>query len=374
MTVKTSKVSIVKCAGYEQPQVEKAVRRSVELLGGINHFVKSGQKVLVKPNMLMAAAPEEGITTHPEVLRSVIRLLKDAGCRILVGDEPSTWNHNQDNVDNAYAKTGIKQVCAGEGVELIKFEKRSWKGKFPLFSWVDEADAIINVPKFKTHQLTTLTGAVKNLYGFVSGTYKAELHKLYFRPEEFAKILADIHECVRPALSIVDGIVAMEGDGPASSGKLRQMGLVVSGNDCVAVDSVLLSIMGVKPQDVFFIQEATGKGLGVSNLEEIELLGEPLSKVIARNFLLPCGSIVTKLPVFAPKLLRFLIRIRPKVLHDKCVRCASCAKICPQKVISIKDKVEIDHRGCISCFCCQEVCPAAAIKAEKSLMARILGL
>lgn len=371
----TPRVSIVKCPDYDSARVDQALRKAIDFLGGIGSFVKPGDKVLVKPNLLMAALPEAGITTHPQVIRAVIRLLKEANARIFVGDEPSTWNHHLENVDYVYEKSGILAVCRQEGVDLVKFEKKNWKGKFPLYAWAAEADVIVNVPKFKTHQLTTLTAAVKNLYGFVAGTYKAEIHKNYFKPEDFSRAVVDIYELVRPCLTIVDGIVAMQGDGPATAGKLRNMGLVVCGTDCLAVDSVLATIMGLEPDSIYYIKEAVKRGLGTSNTGAMQIFGEPLEAVTVDDFILPTSSVTNKIPVFMVSLLRKLIKLRPRILPHACTRCGSCVKICPKKVITMsKGKVHIDYSGCISCFCCQEACPSAAIKVQKSFLAKVVGL
>ncbi|MDD5282421.1 MAG: DUF362 domain-containing protein, partial [Candidatus Omnitrophica bacterium] len=177
-----AKISIVKCNSYESLAVEQAVRRTVDLLGGITCFVKPGSRVLVKPNLLMSKGPEYAITTHPQVVSSVIHILKEINCRVVIGDGPSVWGEYIENVDEVYEVTGIKKVAHDEGVELVNFDKRRMRDKFPLTSWLDECDYLINLPKFKTHGFTLITGAIKNLFGLIPGTYKTELHKNYFKP------------------------------------------------------------------------------------------------------------------------------------------------------------------------------------------------
>ncbi|MDD5155758.1 MAG: DUF362 domain-containing protein [Candidatus Omnitrophica bacterium] len=370
-----SKVSIVRCNSYTGPLVWDAVKKSIEALGGISNFIKPESRVLVKPNLLMAKEPEFGITTHPEVVRAVVKVLKEINCRIFIGDGPSVWGAHSENADEVYECTGLKKISEEEGVELVKFDKKRWRGKFPLTTWLDNCDHLVSVPKFKTHELTTLTAAIKNLYGLVSDTFKTELHRKYFDVREFCNILVDILEEVRPALSVIDGVIAMEGDGPATSGKLYEAGVVLAGSDCAALDSILAFIMGLEPCDILTTKEAARRGLGVADIKSIQVLGEPLENVIERDFELPRASLTRRLPRPVTDVIRRLIRFYPKVEHGNCIRCGSCIKACPKKVISMKkERISIDYSGCISCFCCQEICPASAIKVKKGAFARLIGL
>lgn len=371
----SSKVCIARCNNYESAQVFQAVKKAIDLLGGISHFIKPGSRVLVKPNLLMAKEPEFGVCTHPEVMRAVIKLLKEIDCKIIVGDGPSVWGNQIENVDEVYLRTGIKALCEEEGVTLVKFQKRRWRGKFPLTTSLDDCDYLVNIPKFKTHDFTLLTGAIKNLFGLVSGTYKTELHKNYFKPEEFAGILVDVFQETRPALTVIDGIIAMEGDGPATSGKLRSTDLILAGSDCVALDSLLALIMGVHPYDVLTTKEAAKRGLGEADIRSISVLGERLESVIGEPFLLPTSSMVKKVPRPVVELAKKLIKYYPCVERDNCIRCAACIEACPNKAISMEKKgIIFDYRKCIACFCCQEACPASAIKVRKSFFAKMIGL
>lgn len=370
-----SQVSIIKCASYDPELILSSIGKALDLLGGIGSFIRPGSRVLVKPNLLMAKEPEFGIDTHPEIVRAVIKTLKGINCRIIVGDGPSVWGSQIENVDEVYRRSGIQKVCFEEGVELVKFDKRRWQGKFPLTTQLDEVDYVVNLPKFKTHDLTLLTAAIKNLFGLVSGTYKTELHKNYFERDKFASIVVDIFEKVKPALTIVDGIVAMEGDGPATSGKLRAADVLVVGSDCVAIDAVLATIMGIHPTEVLTTKEAAKRGLGNADINSIDILGTKLEDVIDGPFLLPTTSIPKKLPRPIIDLAKKLIRYYPCVERDNCIKCAACIDACPNKAISMNIKgIKFDYSKCIACFCCQEACPASAIKVKKSLFAKIIGL
>ncbi len=370
-----AKVAVIPCKSYEPLLVQQAVRKAVDTLGGISAFIRPGSRVLVKPNLLMAVVPEKAVTTHPEVVRGVIKILKEINCSIKVGDSPSAWGKQIENVGQVYSVTGIKKVCEEEGVSLVEFDKRRWIEKFPLAAILDECDHVVNVPKFKTHGLTILTGAIKNLFGFIPGTFKTELHKKFFDRDDFCRMLVDILQQVLPELSIVDGVTAMEGDGPAPAGKVREQNLLVAGADPVAVDSVLAMIMGLEPEDILPTKVAAKRGLGVSDRNSIEIIGAALKDVCGKPFILPAASIQRKLPRPVIRLASKLIKYYPCVERDNCVSCAACIRACPQKVISMhKGKPRVDYSKCIACFCCQEVCPQAAIKIKKNLFARLAGL
>lgn len=370
-----AKVSIVKCKNYEPPLVLETTRKAIDLVGGITNFIKPQSKVLVKPNLLMAIEPQSGVDTHPEVVRAAVRLLKEINCHICLGDGPSVWGNQIENVEEVYRRSGMEKICQDEGIELVKFDKRRWSGKFPLTTWLDNCDYMVNIPKFKTHDLTLLTGAIKNLFGLVPGTYKTELHKNYFRADDFAKILVDIYQQAKPTLTVVDGIVAMEGDGPGTGGKLRNLGLLFAGSDCVALDTIMALIMGLEPFAVLTTKEAVARGLGVADIKSISILGESLEDVMGEPFALPSTTIKKNIPRPIVEIAKKLIKYYPCVEQDNCIQCAACIQACPNKVISLKkNRIVINYRKCISCFCCQEACPNSAIKVKKSVLAKIIGL
>ena len=370
-----AKVSIVKCKNYEPPLFLETTRKAIDLVGGITNFIKPQSKVLVKPNLLMAIEPQSGVDTHPEVVRAAVRLLKEINCHICLGDGPSVWGNQIENVEEVYRRSGMEKICQDEGIELVKFDKRRWRGKFPLTTWLDNCDYMVNIPKFKTHDLTLLTGAIKNLFGLVTGTYKTELHKNYFRADDFAKILVDIYQQAKPTLTVVDGIVAMEGDGPGTGGKLRNLGLLFAGSDCVALDTIMALIMGLEPFAVLTTKEAVARGLGVADIKSISILGESLEDVMGEPFALPSTTIKKNIPRPIVEIAKKLIKYYPCVEQDNCIQCAACIQACHNKVISLKkNRIVINYRKCISCFCCQEACPNSAIKVKKSVLAKIIGL
>lgn len=367
-------VAIVKCASYESALVQEAVRSAVNLAGGICRFVKPNSTVLVKPNLLMALEPRYGVTTHPEVVRAVIKVVKEIQCTVLLGDGPAVCHKESARINEVYERTGMKLIAEEEGVELVEFNKARWRGKFPLVTWLDECDFFISVPKFKTHELMGLTAALKNPFGLLPYTFKKEMHRQHLTESDFARAVVDVYEEARPSLTIVDGIIALEGDGPAAGGVLRPTGLLLAGADGLAIDTVLARIMGVDPSRIPTNKEAAQRRARPETVDSIEIRGERLSDCLGRPFLLPKTSLLMRVPAPIVKIVRPFIRFYPSITDKYCVGCASCVKACPAKTIVLRNgRVSIDYRRCISCFCCQEVCPASAIRIKKSLLAKVYG-
>ena len=372
----SSEIALVKCEDYSSHLVQAKTRQALDLLGGIEKFIKPGSKVLINPNLLTTKEPETAIDTHPEVVRAVIRILKEINCCVYVGDSPSAFHAESTEVEEVWEKSGIKKIAEEEDVQLVKFTNSRWQKIFPLTTWLDEVDYFISVPKFKTHNLTVLTGAIKNIYGLIPGVYKLELHRRYYKPEDFASMLIDLYQITPPTLTIVDGIFALEGEGPASKGKIRKLGMLCAGTDCVAIDSILAEIMGIKPQDILTTKEAARRNLGKTRVEDMRILGEKLDTFKAKPFEVPATFFRnTHFQVLLTKLFVTLVRFLPQIDAKICNRCGACIKVCPQNVMSERgQKVVINYFGCIACFCCQEICPNAAIGIKKSLVARILKL
>jgi len=370
-----SQVSIVRCPDYSRQEVERAVKSSFDLLGGINKFIRKDCRVLIKPNLLSAAAAEKGVTTHPEVVRAVVKMAQDAGGKVIIGDGPSVWMGVAADLEEVFKKTGMREIADEMKIKLVDFNNPRWHGSFPLTRHLDTVDTLISLPKFKTHNLTILTGAIKNLFGLVPGTYKTELHKRYLQAGDFCRMLVDIYKETPPALSIVDAVVAMEGEGPGSSGSLRHLGLILASRDAVALDSVLALLMGLKPEQILTTKEAARRKLGESDVRSIEIIGEDLKSLKIKPFILPATSALMKVAQPFLDIAKNFIKFCPQVNKKKCNLCGGCLTVCPAAAISIKfEAILIDYKKCFSCFCCQEACPQGAIRIKKSLLSKLVGL
>lgn len=363
------KVAVVKGENYNTDVVERALNEALSLLGGIDKFVNPGDKVLIKPNMLEAVPKELSVTTHPEVVRAVIREVKKAGGLPLVGDSPAMGN----TVKTAQ-QTGILQVCRDEGVPLAPFQEavefpletgRTVK-KFTLAKELADADKVISLAKMKTHSFTGVTGGIKNLFGFVVGTQKAQFHLRMQRRSDFAAMLLDLAAVVKPVLYIVDGITAMEGAGPRNGTPIHA-GVIIVGENGFAVDMVMTDMMGFDPESLPVAVKALKAGL-VPPFSSIEVCGSARS--LKMRFKAPRNleALEDRIPKWAADFGQRQLTAKP-VIQDRCTGCGRCADHCPPKAMTMGErKMAIDDAACIRCYCCQEVCPHDAVSLEEGLL------
>ncbi|MCJ2533522.1 MAG: DUF362 domain-containing protein, partial [Candidatus Thermoplasmatota archaeon] len=276
-------VSLVRCATYDPLTVDASVRMAVDLLGGISEHVKSGERILIKPNMLAARRPDQAVTTHPEVVRATIRLVKEAGGIPVVGDSPAGPSTER-ILRHLADRTGISEVCVQEGVlfalftehETVAYNDGKVAKTFDLTRTLQEVDAVISLAKLKTHSFTRYTGAVKNLFGLVHGLKKAEYHMRMRSPEAFSEMLVDLAEHVRPRLTIMDAVVGMDGDGP-SGGRRRDIGAILASSDVHALDAIALRLVGAEPDSVWTVRAAIDRELLTKDFAtEIDIKGESL--------------------------------------------------------------------------------------------------
>jgi uncharacterized protein (DUF362 family)/Pyruvate/2-oxoacid:ferredoxin oxidoreductase delta subunit len=338
-------------------------------------FVKPGQKVLLKVNLLAAKAPERAITTHPEVVRAVANAVRQAGGEPAIGDSPGGAVKG---VKRFWIETGIGALAQEMNIPLLNFEtsgvvRRSVDGRtYYLAKPVMESDVVINLPKLKTHSLLMLTGAVKNMYGAIPGLRKAELHRDNPRPNDFARVVADIYSQARPQLNIMDGILSMEGNGP-SAGDLRWMKMLLASPDGVALDATFARLVGVKPRDVLTTRIAAEQGLG--QMDGIEIAGEKLEDLMVKKFKVPSAAVLNLIPRFVVKVLAPLVWVKPVILKEKCTKCGYCVESCPTSALSATNKnvPVFNYKLCINCLCCHEVCPENAVEIQTSRLAKRLG-
>jgi len=371
----SAEVSIVRCADYARGSIMTAVRQAVDLLGGMQAFIKPGERVLLKPNLLKANRPEEAVTTHPEVVRAVIRLVREAGGEPMVGDSPGFGD-----LRKVCEKAGIMDVIREESSMLVDFDETITiknSGRFQRFEisrLAYEADVIINLPKLKTHGMTVITGAVKNLFGCVPGKRKVQWHfNTGINHDLFMQMIVELYAQIKPRLSIMDAVIGMEGNGPGS-GDPRYIGAVVAGPDAVAVDVVSAAVLGIPPESLPIIRAAAALGIGQTRFDRITVHGEPLSRVAIRNFRLPPKTHTEwPLPEWLRGSLKNAFTSKPVIRHGLCPKCGVCQSHCPQGAISMVGKrLEIRYRDCIRCFCCQEFCPCGAITVGKGWALRMM--
>jgi uncharacterized protein (DUF362 family)/NAD-dependent dihydropyrimidine dehydrogenase PreA subunit len=369
-----TKVALARCKNYDAEQVDSAVNKVVNLLGGIEKIIRPNSKVLIKPNLLTDSKPEDCITTHPRVVESVISLVKRTNAKIYLGDSPSMVGQRKD-IERVYVATGMRDICQRQNIELVYFDKAILKGGIPITEWVERCDYIINVPKFKTHGLTRLTAGIKNSFGLVLGMHKVKIHKDCLDIDKFSIKLVDIFELIKPELTIVDAVIALEGDGPGSSGTKTDSELILASQDAVAIDSVLAIIMGLFPKDIPTTKEAARRNLGEAEIDNIEIMGEKIGEFIYSDFKLPKQSLIYAMPKPVIELAKKFIWHKMQVIEEKCQSCGKCIEICPGGAIdSKKNKALIDIKKCILCSCCQEICPHGAINVKKSLLLKLLGV
>lgn len=364
-----ARVSIVRANDYDLAVLGAAVARALEHIGGLEGLVKAGDKVFVKINHLSPPSPpERGIVTHPVFAEAVIELLKRTGAEITVGDDIDSGTRD------GFSLSGFRQMCQRAGVRLVNLREAGFVAtpcngrlldQVYLARAALEADVIVNLAKLKTHSLTVFTGAVKNMYGAIPASFRSRFHGEYPKSEDFSLMLTDVFSAVKPHLTIMDGVVAMEGEGPGSGG-LRNLGVVLAGRDAVAVDAVAISIIGLNPADISTTRYCQERGLGVGVLDNIDVVGESIESVVVADFKLPAAASRAILRRVPPALARFLIdqrSVRPLVVQSQCTACAECVKICPTGAASIKDELaRIDQAACIRCLCCHEVCRYDAIE------------
>jgi len=367
-------VSLQALSNYEPRNVQQNLYRLLEPLGGMSRYINPGQNVLIKPNLLAGKPPGKAVTTHPEVVRQVILMVQNAGGNVLVGDSPGLGNP-----ETVARKCGIYQVIEETGACFAPFnESVSINLKSGTFHHLEvarealEADIIINLPKLKTHQMMGYTGAVKNMFGLVVGMRKARLHLQAGTDKAFfALMLLELAERFKPALSIMDAVVGMEGNGPGS-GDPVQLGALLASADPLALDTVATAMVNLPEQQVWTQRVARESGRQGASLSEIECYGVPLSKLQTTRFRSARNSDVNfGLPVPVKNLLKSAITAQPAITQN-CQRCGHCVTHCPPGAMTMDSQgVTIDYGRCIRCFCCQELCPHNAILTRQGILLKL---
>jgi uncharacterized protein (DUF362 family)/NAD-dependent dihydropyrimidine dehydrogenase PreA subunit len=363
-------VSAVKCNTYEVEQLQTKMEESIKLSGGFPTQIKSGAKILLKPNLLTATAPEAAVTTHPNIVRALVRILKKQGVtNITLGDSPAgihSW-------EKLWTITGMQKVAEEENITLLPFEnftKISIKDAaklehVPVLKELDDFDAVISLPKLKTHLLTKITGAVKNSYGLIIGSAKSNFHGSFPSPRKMSDFIGHLYGSLKPDFVVMDAIECMEGDGP-NCGKVKHVGVVIAGNDAVAIDSCACEVYGYTYSEIDILKTAIKLNYGVAGAL-VERTGNAWEDITNAKAKRSKADFLFKIPEKLFSLVTYFAKCRPVIDKKSCVRCRLCAEACSQNAITIsKKKCKIQGSKCVLCMCCIEVCPYHAITLDST--------
>jgi uncharacterized protein (DUF362 family)/Pyruvate/2-oxoacid:ferredoxin oxidoreductase delta subunit len=377
----TSRVALVRCSLYEEQSVREAVARGMGLLGGMQAFIRPGEKIVLKPNVLVGDAPEKLVSPHPLVFKAVAGLAQAVTPNLSYGDS-SAVGKPLGNMRRA----GYVEIAGAMNIPMADFESGrevSFKDspflkRFTLANGVLDADGLISISKLKTHGLTRITGAIKNQFGCVPGMLKVEHHLCQPNVLDFARMLVCLNLYIRPRLYIMDGITAMQGNGPRG-GTAKQMNVLLFSADPVALDATVCRMIDLDPVFVPTMEPAEKWGLGTFRAEQIEIVGDALESFLQKDFDVvrsPVRPVTSSVTVgFA----RNLISPRPVIDEAICKNCGTCAQHCPVSPKAVDwhngDKSKpptYKYERCIRCFCCQELCPEAAVTVSTPLVGRLL--
>ena len=375
-----SKVAIIRCNSYEAAEVKAAVSRGVELIGDANTFVKKGEKILLKVNLLVGEVPEKCVTTHPAVFHAVAELFAAEGAILSYGDSPGFGATGA-----AAKKAGIADVADELKVGLADFKEGrdvffgdgNQNKKFNIANGVLDADGLISLPKMKTHGLERFTGSVKNQFGCVVGMRKGEFHVKLPDATDFARMLVDLNSYIHPRLYIMDGVMAMEGNGPRG-GTPRQMNVLLFSTDPIALDATASRMINLNPLFVPTTLVGAETGAGNYKEEDIEIVGDVLKNFICMDFNVERTPVKS---VKKGKMVQFLnnrLVAKPFIIEEKCTQCGTCVQSCPVDGKAVnwlngdKTKAPVyDYSKCIKCYCCQEMCPESAIILKDPLIIKV---
>lgn len=367
-----SRVVIKECADYNMDKLTLAINGGVKLAGGWERFIKPGYKVLLKVNLIGPKTSDTAAVTHSEFVRAITRILKGRGCTVWIGDSSGGAIAGMAPTARGLILSGLDKVAKEEGAQIknfdregVVFAKATDTGKEmylakPLF----DADFVINLPKLKTHSSAIYTGTVKNVFGCIPGLKKAEYHRSAPDPRDFGHVIADINKSLKIGLHIMDGIYAMQGEGP-TAGEPYHAGKILISPDPLALDTVASAMLGMEIEDIPILLTARERGLGESHIKNIDICGDYNSPPVLKNFKYPknfrrAGKRNYKSLV---KVIDFL-RARPNIDLKYCKGCNMCVESCPVKAIDRKTK-KIDYSRCIDCLCCHELCEHKAVRLKR---------
>lgn len=374
-------VSIQKCDDYEYTHVKEAFEQLLQDLGGLEKYISKNSKVLIKLNLLAKKKPEEATTTHPMVLKVLAEKLQALNCQVIVADSCG-GTYTEGVLKGVYRACGIEAVAKELDLTLnydvTSKEVLSPDGhilkRLEVITPITEVDYVINVCKLKTHVMATFTGGVKNLFGVIPGLLKAEYHLRLPNIREFSQALVDICEYVNPSLTIMDGILAMEGEGP-SAGIPREAKLLLASTSPYALDVVACQTINLDPHKVPTVARCIERGLVQKDFSDIQVVGINIEACIMRDFKMPqnvdLNPLNDRTPKWVKKIVAPVLTPKPVVKMKDCIGCGKCSEVCPAKTIEmINHKPIINLDNCIRCYCCHELCPKKVIHVKRPLIFR----
>ena len=375
-----SRVALLKCEDYDPLWIRDKMLEALSLIG-LEPEIFMGKRVVIKPNLLSASAPEKSVVTHPEFFRAALRIVRDHGGAPVLCESPGFQP-----LSKVMKKAGYDRVVEEEGCEVadprqtavLFSDGLSRFKRFEISSAVFDADLIVNLPKFKTHGLTTITGAVKNLFGLIYGLNKSKWHLKAPSKEEFSDFLLDYYSALlrgfekpKVFIHLMDAIVGLEGEGPGVAGTPRKIGALLAGQDAVSVDAVATRVVGLPVKEVLTVTLGEKRGIGTGALERIEIQGAGLDSLRVRDYVSSKASGRTPVSAWplSTKLFKDLLVEKPVPSRERCTLCYQCKAICPGGAISESRGDSgipcYDYDKCIRCYCCMEICPEAAIGLKR---------
>jgi len=367
-----SKVIIQECKNYDVETVIAKINAAVEMLGGWDKYVRPQDKVLLKVNLIGPKSSDSAAVTHAEFVRAMVRILKERNCTVWIGDSSGGAIAGIVPTARSFQVSGYERMAGEEGAEIKNFDREGAVAVEPesgceeamyIAKPMFDADVVINLPKFKTHSAQIFSGAVKNVFGCIPGLKKAKYHKMAPAAGDFGQIICDIHKATRIRLHIMDGIQAMQGEGP-TAGSVYQANKILVSEDPLALDVVAAKMAGMDVEDVPILETARKRNLGEGSLKNIELAGDYERIPRLEGFKLPkrfrkAGKRYGKALV---KVIDFF-STRPRIDLNKCKKCNMCVESCPVQAID-KDTKSINYDACIDCMCCHELCMYKAVELK----------
>lgn len=374
--------ALAPCSDYTPEAVRRALEEVLEAAGGLD-WVKPGMRIGIKLNLCTARKPEAAATTHPVPAAELTRMLVERGAEVILGDSPG-GPFAAPLIRRLYDTVGLR-LCEEAGGKLnedcgyseVTYPEGKSLRRFPYVDWLRKCDAVINFCKLKSHGMMGMTAAVKNLYGVIPGTYKSEYHYRHEDPMDFADMLIDLDEYVKPRLNIVDAVEIMEGNGP-TMGTPRHLGLLLAGTDPYRLDRLCAALLGVKEREIPYLEAAKRRGLLPEEDPETTVLAAPYAlrdfqRSGATSSWFAQSADDRGLRKLVKRSLYLIFRSHPEP-DRSCTGCGKCARDCPAKAIVIENgRARVDRGKCIRCFCCQEFCPTGAMKVKRSFVARLSG-